>query len=354
MKSPSSRRLTVALLAAGTLLAGCSTPTAESSPDAESSSTASAAAETGGSCDVTVTGASPEASASADPEASTEALEGVNLSSGADAAPTVSFEAPLAVTAEAVRIVDEGSGEQLADGQLITFNYLVCDAVTGEKVHSTWGATADADAPESYLLSTSNFGKTLTAAFESVKAGSRIVWAQPGVSAEQSSTGAASNGYVYVMSVTGAQNIADSATGTAVTPTDATLPVIEMVDGKPAMTVPAGFTDPTELVVQPLIDGEGAEVTPGQNVVVKYTGWLTDGTQFDSSWDRDAPDNVLMFQAGAGGVIQGWDEGLVGQKVGSRVLLVVPSAMGYGSEGSGDTIPADATLIFVVDILAAA
>lgn len=86
---------------------------------------------------------------------------------------------------------------------------------------------------------------------------------------------------------------------------------------------------------------------------VKYTGWLTDGTQFDSSWDREAPKDVLTFQAGAGRVIPGWDQGVVGQKVGSRVLLVVPSEMGYGSEGQGEAIPGDSTLIFVVDILAA-
>jgi peptidylprolyl isomerase len=105
-------------------------------------------------------------------------------------------------------------------------------------------------------------------------------------------------------------------------------------------------------VVQPLIEGTGAAVEEGQSVVVKYTGWLTDGTQFDSSWDREAPDDVLTFQAGVGGVIQGWDDGIVGQKVGSRVLLVVPSDLGYGEDGSG-SIPANATLIFVVDILAA-
>lgn len=69
--------------------------------------------------------------------------------------------------------------------------------------------------------------------------------------------------------------------------------------------------------------------------MVKYTGWLTDGTQFDSSWDRESPDDVLTFQAGVGGVIQGWDDGIVGQKVGSRVLLVVPSDLGYGEDAAG-------------------
>lgn len=277
----------------------------------------------------------------------------MTLSDDAAAAPTVSFDAPLAITSEVATVADEGSGETITDGQLITFNYLVCDTVTGEKMHSTWGTTAEDDAPETYVLSVDNFGETLTEAFASAKPGARLLWAQPGLSAEESSTGEAVNGYLYVMSVTAAQTLPDAASGTEVTPTDEALPVVTMEDGKPSISIPSSFTDPTDLVVQPLIDGEGATVETGQTVAVKYSGWLTDGTQFDSSWEREAPNDVLLFQVGAGGVIEGWDQGIVGQKVGSRLLLVIPSDLAYGEDGYGDSIPADAPLIFVVDILAA-
>jgi len=102
--------------------------------------------------------------------------------------------------------------------------------------------------------------------------------------------------------------------------------------------------------VQPLIKGTGAEVKKGDVVTVNYTGWTwADGTQFDSSWDRGAP---ASFQLNDGAVIDGWVEGLVGQTVGSQVLLVIPPEKAYGEDGN-ETIPGGSTLVFVVDILAA-
>ncbi|HMR50130.1 MAG TPA: FKBP-type peptidyl-prolyl cis-trans isomerase [Arachnia sp.] len=347
-------------ICAGLLLTGCSGDSPETQPSAPDSSASASvpaddpAAATGGTCDATLGDASaPDPAADPDEAASKEALAAVSLSDDAAAAPTVSFDAPLQVSSEVIHVSDEGSGDQIADGQLITFNFLVCDMVTGEKMHSTWGTTPDADDPITQVLSVNNFGESLAASLTSAKVGSRLLWGQPGVSAEESYTGEAMNGYLYVLSVQDSQTLPDAASGTDVTPTDASLPAISITDGKPAVSVPDSFTDPAELVVQPLIEGDGAAVEAGQTVVVKYTGWLTDGTQFDSSWDREAPEDVLMFDAGTGGVIQGWDQGIVGQKVGSRVLLVVPSDLGYGEAGGGEKIPANATLVFVVDILAA-
>ena len=97
--------------------------------------------------------------------------------------------------------------------------------------------------------------------------------------------------------------------------------------------------------------GSGPAVTAGQTVVVKYTGWLWDGTQFDSSWD--AGTTFPVSDIGSASVIDGWNEGLVGLNVGSQVLLVVPPDKGYGDTANG-SIPASSTLVFVVDVLAAA
>ncbi|HYN89283.1 MAG TPA: FKBP-type peptidyl-prolyl cis-trans isomerase, partial [Ardenticatenaceae bacterium] len=94
--------------------------------------------------------------------------------------------------------------------------------------------------------------------------------------------------------------------------------------------------------------GEGAEATEGSTVAVHYTGWLEDGTQFDSSLTRGEP---IVFGLGAGQVIPGWDEGLQGMKVGGRRQLIIPPDLAYGSQGAGNVIPPDATLIFDVELV---
>lgn len=97
-----------------------------------------------------------------------------------------------------------------------------------------------------------------------------------------------------------------------------------------------------------LTPGTGAEAKAGQTVRVNYTGWLTDGTKFDSSLDTGSP---FEFELGAGMVIKGWDEGVVGMKVGEKRKLVIPPALGYGARGAGGVIPPNATLVFEVDLV---
>ena len=95
--------------------------------------------------------------------------------------------------------------------------------------------------------------------------------------------------------------------------------------------------------------GSGPEATPGHRVQVHYTGWLTDGTKFDSSKDRGVP---FEFVLGAGEVIQGWDDGVAGMRVGGTRVLVIPPALGYPG-GAGNVIPPGATLVFEVELLRA-
>jgi peptidylprolyl isomerase len=94
--------------------------------------------------------------------------------------------------------------------------------------------------------------------------------------------------------------------------------------------------------------GSGDEATPGKMVSVHYTGWLQNGVKFDSSLDRGQP---FTLNVGVGQVIPGWDEGLVGMKVGGKRLLVIPPELGYGAAGSPPVIPPNATLIFEVELL---
>ncbi|GMU02207.1 hypothetical protein KH5H1_63270 [Corallococcus caeni] len=101
------------------------------------------------------------------------------------------------------------------------------------------------------------------------------------------------------------------------------------------------------LYTQDLVVGTGAEAVNGSRVLVHYTGWLPDGSKFDSSRGGQP----FSFAVGAGQVIEGWDEGLVGMRVGGTRKLVIPSDMGYGSRGAPPVIPADSVLVFDVELM---
>jgi FKBP-type peptidyl-prolyl cis-trans isomerase FkpA len=110
----------------------------------------------------------------------------------------------------------------------------------------------------------------------------------------------------------------------------------------------ASTTTPGGLVIEELIVGDGPLAAAGQSVRVHYTGWLTDGTKFDSSQDRNDP---FVFPLGGGRVIKGWDEGVAGMKVGGKRKLTIPPALGYGARGAGGVIPPNAILVFEVELL---
>lgn len=105
---------------------------------------------------------------------------------------------------------------------------------------------------------------------------------------------------------------------------------------------------PSGLEYLDAVVGTGAEALSGRNVTVHYTGWLTSGSQFDSSRDGGRP---FAFRLGAGNVIQGWDIGVAGMRVGGQRRLIIPPQLGYGQQGYAPVIPQNATLIFDVELL---
>src|SRR4051812_22503551 len=118
---------------------------------------------------------------------------------------------------------------------------------------------------------------------------------------------------------------------------------------KPHVYVPPGEAPPTELVIEDVSAGDGPEAAEGHEVEVHYIGaaWST-RKPFDASWDRG---EAFTFRLGEGQVIKGWEQGVVGMRVGGRRRIVIPPALGYGKAGVGSTIRGGETLVFVVDLL---
>ena len=116
----------------------------------------------------------------------------------------------------------------------------------------------------------------------------------------------------------------------------------------PAAAAGSVITTASGLKYEVLKAGTGAGAQAGQIVAVHYTGWLTDGTKFDSSVDRGQP---FDFKLGMGQVIKGWDEGVAGMKIGEKRKLTIPAELGYGARGAGNVIPPNATLVFDVELL---
>lgn len=117
---------------------------------------------------------------------------------------------------------------------------------------------------------------------------------------------------------------------------------------KPEIDFPEGPV-PTELVIEDLLDGSGRVVTSGDTVICHYVGVVYEtGEEFDASWNRGEP---LRFRVGIGQVIQGWDQGLLGMRVGGRRRLEIPSELAYGEQGAGTVIGPNQALIFIVDLV---
>jgi FKBP-type peptidyl-prolyl cis-trans isomerase len=248
----------------------------------------------------------------------------------------------------------EGTGPAVRKGDLIIADY----------VGYTWNATSNRLLASSYggghpgAFPSGSLVPGLERALTGQKVGTRVVTVVPpkegyGANGYPALRIAGSDSLVYVLDVVGRYPKTAMAQGTPRPQRDPRLPrVAAAPPGQPpAITIPRA-APPRRLQTRALIEGSGPRVRGGQVVALHYTGVLWRGGKvFDSSWRTG---RVYATTIGRGQVVKGWDQGLVGQKVGSRVLLVVPPAWGYGAKGLGQVgIRGSDTLVFAVDILGA-
>lgn len=314
--------LVITPLLAALAVAGCSS--SSSSPKASSSSTAAADTYTS----VTATGAFGKE-------------------------PTVTIPKEKGTGPLYTKTVIQGTGAKLTSKESLVGNYVAYD----------WSGTTHKLLGSSYQSGTpSLFAGQLLPGLEKAligqQVGSRVLAVIPpkdafGTSGNSQIGVGAADTVVFVIDMIQEVSNTASAAGPQTSNGGGALPTVTAAAaGKsPTITIPKTAA-PKTLQVKTLIQGNGPVVKKGQFVVVQYTGeiWRTKGT-FDSSYSRATP---AGFPIGVSKVIPGWDKGLVGQKVGSRVLLVIPSADGYGTSGNAQAgINATDTLVFVVDIISA-
>ncbi|WP_282203582.1 FKBP-type peptidyl-prolyl cis-trans isomerase [Kitasatospora fiedleri] len=268
---------------------------------------------------------------------------------GSKAAITLPKDAPDGTFV--VKELSAGNGPKVEKGNWVTVDYTAMDWQTGKDIPGSYGEQNGK--PQLYQAGGGSLIPALDNAVEGHKAGSRLlVVAPPGAAFgaqgnSQLGIGAADS-LVFVLDIRQATAPGAVLSGD-VTPPPADFPQVKDNGTKPAdITPPKGVADPTDLKSHVLIQGKGRKIESGEKVLVQYTGALyKDGKKFDSSLDRG---QAFTFTTGAGSVIEGWDKGIVGQNIGSRVELVIPASLGYKDQAS-ESIPANSTLVFVVDIL---
>lgn len=282
-------------------------------------------------------------------------LEPVHVTGEPGAKPEVTLpETPFTVSEPGHKVVADGDGEELTEDMSISSHFLLLNGKDGSELQSSFG-----DQVVGLTLGDDTLQPAIRTALVGRHVGARVLIAVPAREAVGDEGNAElgiapEDTLLYYFEVTDAKTPLTEATGTPVEP-PAGLPTVEMgaTPAEPAViTVPDDATKPEELVVQPLIEGEGPEVQAGQTVRVSYTGvkWDNPGEPFDYSGQH--PGGAAQFPVGQGGLIPAWDEGIPGHKVGSRLLIIAPPDAGYGDAGQPDAgIEGDDTLIFVVDIL---
>ena len=278
------------------------------------------------------------------------ASDSVQVSGDFNTTPNVSIDAPLKVSSTQRTVVIEGTGDKAAPGSIVNVSFTLYNGTTGKTVTSTGygaGRTSPITVDASQVIT--GLAKTLNCA----QAGTRVVGVVPPSeafgSAGNAQLGVAAN-QVIVFVADVVSIVPTKAEGDAVAP-PAGLPTVTVAaDGKPTLHVPAGYKPPATTQTATLIKGGGAVVGANDSVVIQYQGTnLATGKIFDQTW------GATPYSGAANGFVTGFTNAIVGQTVGSQVLVVIAPADGYGPQGGNSSagIGKDDTIAFVIDILAA-
>ncbi|MCS5733593.1 FKBP-type peptidyl-prolyl cis-trans isomerase [Herbiconiux daphne] len=318
--------LAAAAVAAALLLAGCSASTTDSATDAADSGECTAAASGSASDGVTVTG-------------------------DFEALPTTAFQGPLTVDTTQRTVVSKGDGEVVQQGDVATIDFTIYNGTSGTQVFST----KDAGGTQLQLtVDDTQFIPGIVNAVACSTVGSRVVAVIPpaegfGDTGNTDLGIAATDSMVMVADV---EAIIPTKADGEDQPAQDGFPTVTLDEtGAPTVVIP-DTAAPTTLQTEVLKKGDGATVGDGDNVTVQYQGliWGPDAKIFDQSWGNGGP---RTFQTT--GVVKGFAAAMIGQTVGSQVLVIIPPDQGYGTDGnSAAGISGTDTLVFVIDILASA
>ena len=270
----------------------------------------------------------------------------IKLADESASKPEVKFPTPLNSDVTEIVQLKAGDGLEIKGGQLVDVDFIAYNGSNNEELQSSSFNGAD---PASLFVKS---GETpdFCSALVGQKVGATVAVLFPpkdahgGAGIPDFGLGA-EDAMIFVLKISNAW--LPRALG-ADQPAQAGFPtVIKSTDGIPGINTPSGDA-PAELKVETLIQGTGDAIAEGDTAIVHYSGFLwSDGTKFDSSWDRGQP---AEFEVASGSLIDGFVDALVGAKVGSQVVAVIPPQLGYGDQDNG-SIPANSTLIFVVDVL---
>lgn len=270
----------------------------------------------------------------------------IEASTDLKAKPDAKFPTPLTSTKIESKVIVEGKGIKFTGGQSIEMEYQIYNAGTGALIQGSSFNGTDYATQYSKPGEHPDFCNALAGARE----GSRVAMLFPPAFAHNNQgipemKVSATDSLLFIFDLK--KVMLHQAAGDDQMPQSGMPNIVFTTDGLPGLTLPK-FDAPTETRVETLIKGRGAEVKKDQVVTINYAGFVWDsGVKFESSWDNGEP---TQFQVSDGQLIPGFLKALVGQKIGSRVVAVIPPKDAYGNQDQG-LIPANSTLIFVIEIL---
>ncbi|AXE38572.1 FK506-binding protein [Acidipropionibacterium virtanenii] len=269
-------------------------------------------------------------------------LDPITVTGNPGKAPTVKADWPIKIAKTTSKVLNAGSGRTVDASATINVNYVGINARTGKSFDSSFSRGSATSFSLDQVVT--GFKKGL----QGKKVGDRVLVMMPGTDAYDSQGGASQVGInkgdslIFVVEIKGTSY--KTAEGTAVTPA-AGLPGVTVKKNIPEVKI-GSAKKPASLVVQPLIKGEGRKVTAKDVIQVKYRTWSwADDDLIEDGYDGNGVSGQMS------GVIEGWKKGLVGQPVGSRVMLIVPPDLAYPKGNSTPSIAKGDTLVYVIDIL---